>query len=98
MATNKKKETAAPVIVKNPDPLMYAGPTITSFGVIQNSVYVEIPESAKAIKEKLPIFGTLFMPITTYPQAEREIREQTGYFWSAYKATVDYINKTKGGK
>ena len=98
MATTKKKETAAPVTAKKPEPVMYVGPTITRSGVIQNSVYTEIPESAKAIMEQLPIFGALFMPVTTYPQAEREIREQTGYFWSAYKAAIDYINKIKGGK
>lgn len=96
MATTNKKTKEEIRAVRQP--LMYVGPTFVKAGVIQNVVYTEIPESAKKVINEVPLFRGLFIYVSKYPEAEKEIRNQEGYTWSAYKAALDYMSKLKGGK
>ena len=106
MAAGKKKKTdetavegvelvkTAETIDKIP-PVMYVGPTIHKIGVINNTIYSEIPETAeKAIQEK-PALKTLFISVERYPEAERHIREESGYFWTIYKMALEYLEELK---
>ncbi len=71
-----------------PEPLMYVGPTIAGFG-IQNRVYTEIPAEAQEEIAKTPELRNLFLQIRQYPKAERQIREEKGYIYSAYLKALD---------
>lgn len=64
-------------------PKMYVGPTITDFA-IQNRVYTDIPEAAKAKLKDQPELGNLFIEVSDYPKANKMLRERTGYIFSAY--------------
>jgi len=64
-------------------PKMYVGPTITDFA-IQNRVYTDIPEAAKAKLKDQPELGNLFIEVSEYPKANKMLRERTGYIFSAY--------------
>ena len=95
MATGKKKRAAPEAAQKIHTPVMYVGPTIHKIGVINNVIYTEIPETVKkAITEK-PIIKVLLVPVIKYPEAEKSIREESGYFWSAYKAALEYLEELK---
>lgn len=96
MATGKKSNGKKPdELVKTP--LMYVGPTIPQIGCVQNVVYSDIPELAKkAITEK-PVIKVLFVLLESYPEAEKDIREQSGYYWAAYKAALQYQAELKNG-
>lgn len=85
-----KRKTAAASKAKTAEtakaavrPKMYVGPTITGFA-IQNRVYTDIPEAAKEKLKDQPELGNLFIEISDYPKANKMIREQTGYIFSAY--------------
>ncbi len=106
MATGKKKR-AAPEAVKEATPvktaehvtekppIMYVGPTIHKIGVINNTIYSAIPETVeKAIQEK-PVLKTLFIPVERYSEVERNIREESGYFWTIYKMALEYLEELK---
>lgn len=106
MATGKRKKAApeaagevkptetAEQTTEKP-PVMYVGPTIHKIGVINNTIYSELPETAeKAIQEK-PALKTLFISVERYPEAERHIREESGYFWTIYKMALEYLEELK---
>ena len=78
-----------PAPAKPAGPRMYVGPTIAKFGLVQNVNYEEIPGGAQKLFEACPRGKLLFIPVERYPEAERQIREQNGYFWDAYKAALD---------
>lgn len=78
------------------EPVMYVGPTIPGIA-IQNTVYDEMPEGAKAAAEELPDFNNLFILIREYPEANRMLREKKGYIYSAWKKAESYKSKRKGG-
>ena len=67
---------------------MYVGPTVTGLA-IQNRVYTEIPEEAKAVFGDHPEVRNLFIPVRDYPKANRMIREQTGYIYSAFLTALE---------
>lgn len=81
--------------IKAQEPLMYVGPTIPGIA-IQNTVYEPIPEAAREAAKGLPVFLDLFVPIRRYPDAERQIRDKTGRFYSAFIKA--FALKNKGGK
>ena len=83
--TSKDRKRAA---IKDSDPLMYVGPTVTGFA-IQNRVYSEIPAEAKEKFTDSPQLRNLFIPIREYPKANRMIREGTGYIYSAFLSALD---------
>jgi len=80
-------EEAAPAEEKAPEPLMYVGPTIPGIG-IQNRVYTEIPAGAQEAFGKLPELRNLFLKIEQYPMAERMLREQKGFVFSAFSKAL----------
>lgn len=69
--------------------VMYVGPTVIGLG-IQNRVYTEIPDGAKAVLAEYPEFNNLFIDISEYPKANRMLREGTGYIFSAYTKALEY--------
>lgn len=71
-----------------PNKLMYVGPTIRGLG-IQNRVYTEIPDGAKEAIEKQPELRNLFIEVKDYPKANRMLREQNGYIFSAYTKALE---------
>lgn len=81
--------------IKAQEPLMYVGPTIPGIA-IQNTVYEPIPEAAREAAKGLPVLLDLFVPIRRYPDAERQLRDKTGRFYSAF--TKAFALKNKGGK
>jgi len=68
---------------KEPGRIMYVGPTVPGIG-IQNCVYTEIPADAKNVIRENPEIGNLFIPIMAYPDANRMLREERGYIYSAF--------------
>jgi len=76
-----------------PESLMYVGPTVPGIG-IQNRVYTEIPDTALEAAKAEPEIRNLFISIPDYPEANRQLREQKGYVFSAYTKAL----KFKGGK
>ena len=78
---SKRKAAEKPTI--KPQPLMYVGPTIQGIA-IQNRVYTGIPEGAAAAIAKDPELGNLFIPVREYPKANRMLREENGYIYSAF--------------
>lgn len=82
-----KKNTPAPK-AKEPKKLMYVGPTIRGLG-IQNRVYTDIPDGAKEAIAKTPELRNLFIEVKDYPKANRMIREQNGYIFSAYVKALE---------
>ena len=100
MATGKKAagkavEVVEEVIKVEKAPVMYVGPTIHQIGVINNITYTEIPETVAKAIERIPAIKALFIPVDEFPEAEKSIREESGYYWSAYKATVKYLDTLK---
>lgn len=93
------KETAAEKgKKKEPEKLMYVGPTIPGIA-IQNTVYTEIPKSAAEAFKEEPQMRNLFVPILKYPAAEESLRKGKGYIFSAYSKALEYKeNKEKGGE
>ena len=87
MSSSKKPKSADPELV---NVLMYVGPTVHKLNLIQNVVYQGIPTSAFAAIEETPLIRALFMPVESYPEAEKAIREETGYIWEAWKAALKY--------
>ena len=81
--------------IKAQEPLMYVGPTIPGIA-IQNTVYEPIPEAAREAAKGLPVFLDLFVPIRRYPDVERQLRDKTGRFYSAFVKA--FALKNKGGK
>jgi len=88
--TAKEVVETAGAETKAKAPVIYVGPTMTSIGAVANTIYSDIPETAQAAFEQCPILKILFVNIPDYPQAEREIREQSGACWGAYEAAVEY--------
>ena len=89
--TEAVKEPAVEVKASaEPKLLMYVGPTLTKYGVIQNVIYNGLPATAVEVMGKFPLFKALFIDPKNYPSAERNIREQTGYYWAAYHAALNY--------
>lgn len=95
--TEAVKETAEAVkaaeettVTAEPKRLMYIGPTLTKHGVIQNVIYEGLPTTAVEVMGKFPLFKALFIDPKDYPSAERSIREQTGHYWAAYLAALNY--------
>ena len=70
--------------------LMYVGPTMTKYGVIQNVIYDGLPETAANMIGKIPLFKSLFVDPAMYPEAEKNIRLMSGHYWAAYQAAVNY--------
>ncbi len=64
-------------------PWMYVGPTISGIG-IQNRVYTEIPKDAEERAEEVPEINHLFIPVASYPTANKMLREKKGYIYSAF--------------
>lgn len=91
MAT--KTTTQAPVteaMLKDWDnPKMYVGPSLPQLGVTQNVVYTRYPEAFAEAAKATPRIKQLFVNILSYPNAEKSIREQTGYIWEAYKVILN---------
>lgn len=85
----KKKPTKKPVA---PERLMYIGPTLLG-GLTQNAVYEGAPAAVENIKEACPLIMNLFIPIEKYPEAEKQIREGTGRFFTAWKSVDAYKAK-----
>ena len=81
--------------IKAQEPLMYVGPTIPGIAT-QNTVYDPIPEAAREAAKGLPVLLDLFVPIRRYPDAERQLRDKTGRFYSAFIKAFSL--KNKGGK
>lgn len=81
--------------IKAQEPLMYVGPTIPGIA-IQNTVYEQIPEAAREAAKGFPVFLDLFVPIRRYPDVERQLRDKTGRFYSAFVKA--FALKNKGGK
>ena len=67
-------------------PRMYVGPSVARLGVTNNVVYTSYPASFLEAAEKVPRLKQLFVPILSYPDAEKSIRERSGYIWEAYMA------------
>ena len=86
MSSSKKPKSAEPEV----STLMYVGPTVHKLNLIQNVVYQGIPTGASAAIEETPLIRALFMPVESYPEAEKAIREETGYIWEAWKAALKY--------
>lgn len=99
MATKKKTVTEAveEAVPAQDTTAMYVGPTIPALGLIQNVVYTGIPESAEPGIKAVPLLSALFISVNQYPEAERAIREETGYIWSAFRAVSEYRSKLKNG-
>lgn len=82
-------ETTEPVKAGEKDTRkMYVGPTVVDFA-IQNRVYTDIPEAAKAKITDQPELGNLFIEILDYPKANKMLRERTGYIYSAYMKALE---------
>lgn len=95
--TETVKETAEEVkaveeatALEEPKLLMYVGPTMTKYGVIQNVIYDGLPEIAANMIGKIPLFKSLFVDPAMYPEAEKSIRLMSGHYWAAYQAAVNY--------
>lgn len=80
---------------KKTERLMYIGPTIVTLDLINNSVYENIPVTAKEAVSVFPIFKALFIPIERYPQANKNLRERIGIEYQAFKKINEI--KSKGG-
>ena len=70
------------------DPKMYVGPTVAKLEVVNNSVYTDYPAAFLKAAESTPKLKQLFIPIKSYPAAEKQIRDQSGYIWDAYQAAL----------
>lgn len=90
--SDNKKVTITKAPEKAPDPVMYVGPTLMGVA-IYGTVYTDIPEAAKAAKEKAPLFLNLFIPIKEYGSAETQMRKKKGYIWEAYKQAFESLKK-----
>lgn len=86
--TIKKTRAKVPEVER----LMYVGPTLLA-GLTQNTVYEGIPASVNEIKASCPLIVNLFVPIAKYPEAEKQIREGVGSFFSAWKSVEAYKAK-----
>ena len=75
---------------------MYVGPTITAIGFIRNAVYTEVPEKAYEVRESVPDFLNLFIPVEQFGDADYMIRKETGYIFTAYKHALEF-KSNKGG-
>jgi hypothetical protein len=75
-----------------PERLMYVGPTILG-GLTQNTVYEGIPAIVDEIKEDCPLIVNLFVSISKYPKAAKQIRTEKGNFFAAYKSVDAYKAK-----
>ena len=110
MATKKQKTEALaeeieasveePATAKEPEQdlvlvRMYVGPTLVRYGLIQNVNYEGIPASADDFFKACPLGRLLFIDISQYPEAERQIRTGDGYFYEAYMQA--YKLKSIGG-
>lgn len=91
-ATAKKSKKTAKK-TKQVEKVMYVGPTIPAIG-IQNRVYTDVPESARQVIAETPEISNLFIPVIKYAEANRMLREQKGYIYSAYLRALTL----KGGK
>ena len=91
---SKKKETKEEVVK---EPVMYVGPTAHKFGLIQNTVYSGIPETAKPMFYAVPLAKNLIIMIKDYAKAERDINERKGITWQAFLAVMNYTEKPKIG-
>ena len=95
MPSKSKKETKEEAVVK--EPVMYVGPTAHKYGLIQNTVYSGIPETAKPMFDAVPLAKNLIIMIKDYAKAERDINERKGITWQAFLAVMNYTEKTKIG-
>ena len=88
MATTKSKKEEpkekAEATKQKTKPVMYVGPTMAKYALIQNTIYSELPESAKELFEKSAITKMLLIDVEKYPEAEKSIRERTGIYWQAF--------------
>lgn len=67
---------------------MYVGPTVAKLEVTNNVVYTDYPAAFLKAAESAPKLKQLFIPIKSYPAAEKMIRDQSGYIWDAYQAAL----------
>lgn len=100
MSDNSKK-TAAPestaakvkaTPVKEPDPVMYVGPTLKGVAIF-STVYNRIPDAAKEAAKKAPLFLNLFIPVREYGKADEQLRAHKGYIYVAYEEAWEKLRK-----
>ena len=89
-----------PAVTKKPERdlvlvRMYVGPTLTRYGLIQNVNYEGLPAGIEDFFKACPLGKLLFIDISQYPEAERQIRTGDGYFYEAYMQA--YKLKSNGG-
>ena len=87
MSEKKRQTKPTAEAVGVVEPLMYVGPTVTGLA-IQNRVYSDIPAEAREAFTDHPELRNLFIPIVEYPKANRMLRGQTGYIYSAFQAAL----------
>lgn len=71
------------------EPLMYVGPTLAKYALIQNTVYSTLSDGGKRLAEEVPIARNLFVKVTDYWKAEKEIRTESGIIFSAFMAVLE---------
>lgn len=69
--------------------LLYVGPTIAGVA-IQNTVYAEIPNGARAAFQECAQLRNLFVPVREYGTAEGMLRTRSGYIYSAFCKALEY--------
>lgn len=96
MASRKPKTVkAAPAVIEDTRRI-YVGPTVNGVA-LRNTVYSDIPETARALREIVPDFLELFLKIEDYHIAEDQIFGGSGTIFNAFKHAEEYINSRKGG-
>ncbi|MCD8364775.1 MAG: hypothetical protein LUC83_02980 [Clostridiales bacterium] len=79
----KRKRAVKKAEPKKETKLMYVGPTLPGIA-IQNRVYTEIPAGAADMIARDAELRNLFIPVASYPKANKMLREGTGYIYKAY--------------
>ena len=82
------EQTAEAPKADKPVVKMYIGATLAKYGLINGTVYEGYPPKIEEFFEACKMGRLLFIDISQYPQAEIQIRKESGYFWDAYKQSL----------
>ena len=82
------------VPAKQPENLMYLGPTIT--GVVRHSTIFKggvLPMKVKECVEQFPAMKKLFVPMEDAPKVVRELKKEQSALGTIYSQTAKKFNK-----
>ena len=72
----------------NKEAMIYVGPTIPGFAR-NKTIYCSLTDAMKKMVSETPQLSGLFVKLSDYPEAQRQIHDNNGFIYLAYKTALN---------